>query len=300
MARGGFFMRATMYRLNGIARSHWTAFAGALASILGFLLYLWETMTQKPTHALSIGLVIVGISLFLLALLYTIYIRQENDALRDMSTNLHIINHNYRDIIHSTFAANNPIGSRRDLVKIEREVLHATCQRISEIFTRLLHGRPCVVTVKLITTGTHGARICKTYIRSDANCERERYGPDEFQVGTNKNTALDTALMLPEPGKCAHFHSADLTADHHYQNERAHWQNFYRSAIVVPIRYVDNRRIGHPDASQDLGFLSVDTLSRNWLNNGSHVQLLAAFADQMYYFMSLMRGRFNLQPAGGD
>jgi hypothetical protein len=42
--------------------------------------------------------------------------------------------------------------------------------------------------------------------------------------------------------------------------------------------------------SQDfeiLGFLKVETMFKNRLNDTYHVQILAAFADQMYTFLSL-------------
>jgi len=57
---------------------------------------------------------------------------------------------------------------------------------------------------------------------------------------------------------------------------------------------MDGSRLGQPDQSQDLGFLCVDTLSRNRLNEGYHVELMSAFADQMYNFLSLMRGRYTV------
>jgi hypothetical protein len=45
---------------------------------------------------------------------------------------------------------------------------------------------------------------------------------------------------------------------------------------------------------RQLGFLAVDTMSENRLNNTYQMQMLAAYAHQMYNFMSLMRGKYSL------
>jgi hypothetical protein len=81
-----------------------------------------------------------------------------------------------------------------------------------------------------------------------------------------------------------------------YRNERQDWKNFYRSAIVVPIRFVNRPAVG-PVVSDDIGFLSVDTKSTHRLNDDYHLEYLAGLADQMYNFMSLMRGKYAVQPS---
>src|SRR5262249_51871369 len=115
----------------------------------------------------------------------------------------------------------------------------------------------------------------------------------QFRLKTGENTAFDQALRYTA-GRTNHFFAADLNVDKMYRNERQDWKEFYQSAIVVPIRYVDPAKIGQADASDDIGFLAVDTKSRNSLNGGYQVELLASFADQMYNFMSLMRGKFGV------
>jgi hypothetical protein len=89
-----------------------------------------------------------------------------------------------------------------------------------------------------------------------------------------------------------------LTKLKDYANERINWKKHYVSALVVPIRYVDVGKIGQPDCSDDLGFLCIDTLTPNRLKNEWHLALLSAFADQLYNFMSLMRGKYRLLQSG--
>lgn len=62
--------------------------------------------------------------------------------------------------------------------------------------------------------------------------------------------------------------------------------------LSLPIRAVKQGHRGNPDGYDDVGYLCLDTMSQNRLNGTYHVQLMAAFADQMYNFISLMRGKY--------
>jgi hypothetical protein len=165
------------------------------------------------------------------------------------------------------------------------------------MFNSFTHA-DCMVTVKLIKKEDDGRLSCGTYARSQTNCERDRVEPLSFTINAGQNTAFDEAIRY-SPGRVSHFYSCDLVELDRagkYQNQRPNWENFYQSAIVVPIRYINVQRAGAPGASDDIGFLCVDTTSTNRLNDGFHVQLLAALADQMYNFMSLMRGKYQSSP----
>ena len=140
-----------------------------------------------------------------------------------------------------------------------------------------------------------GRVFCATYQRSEENCERDAWSPKEFEVKTGLNTAFDRALIYA-PAKISHFHSPDLTKEKDYRNQRDNWSHIYQSAIVVPIRCIDHSKVGTKNESDDLGFLCIDTLSTNRLNDTWHIELMASFADQMYNFVSLMRGRYALTP----
>ena len=226
------------------------------------------------------------------------FLSLENKNLKECATTLHRINHNYRDVLHDMFGkAGSPQAAKE---AVEQRMLKAACEKIAEIFS-LLIGTKCIVTVKLITKHSDGKDRCHTLARSELNSERDQ-SLVHYEINTGKNPAFDTARRY-NPSGPSHFFSSDLVNDYQenkYTNERLDWQRFYRSAIVVPIRYVNYPAIGSEGALNELGFLAVDTMVTGKLNNSFHIQFLAAFADQMYNFMSLMRGRYSLLPHSVD
>ena len=206
---------------------------------------------------------------------------KENRAFRDCIKVLHRINHDYRDTLSAIFkhgAHRFDQNEYRDYVtQSERKIIKSVCQKIAKIYSSFTHGS-CTVTVKLVTRVAE-KMFCETYERSEENCDRDT-GPSRiFEINTGANTAFDEAIKYAT-GKVSHFHSEDLTTNGSYRNQRDHWSDFYQSCIVVPIRCVNPDKIGTKDCSDDIGFLCVDTLSDNRLNNTWHVELLAAFADQ--------------------
>lgn len=215
-----------------------------------------------------------------------------NKSLRRIGYYIHRINHAYRDTLYGCFGDNSSKKNTQELAEIAKNTLKSVCQNIAKIYSSELKGRDCTVTIKLITKDEKGGASCGTYVRSEEDSRRDQSPPFVYAVGTGANTAFDSALRIGQAGKCSHFYSGDLTKDDTYNNQRSHWDNFYRSTIVVPIRRLNPHKLGLPDASDDIGFLSVDTMSRNRLNDEHHVELLAAFADQMYNFFCLMQGKY--------
>jgi hypothetical protein len=146
-----------------------------------------------------------------------------------------------------------------------------------------------VVTVKLAVV--EGDQLyCFTWARSHTEIYREEAPGTKYSLLTRRNTGFDEALEL-RGGRPSFFFSPDLWADKNYQNERDGWQRLYRSAIVVPIRRVFDRQKPRIDL---IGLLCVDTTSANRLNCTYCVEFLAAFADQMYNFLSILRGYYTL------
>lgn len=82
-----------------------------------------------------------------------------------------------------------------------------------------------------------------------------------------------------------------------YKNQRQEYPRFYRSAIVVPFRGHNKGREGTDQEYDLVGYLCVDTKSVNWLNDGYHLQIMMSLANQMYNFMSLMRGKYTVAVA---
>jgi hypothetical protein len=227
----------------------------------------------------------------------------ENPQLVQCATILHRINHMYRDLLSKLFRIHKGETLLYSLEAAERDTLQAACQKIADMFSLLISHR-CIVTVKLIRVdtpvGEGQVSYCSTLARSELTSERDQI-PIKYEINTGKNTAFDTALRF-DSSRVSHFFSPDLekdAAEGKYCNQRQDWKRFYRSAIVVPIRSVNYEAIGSANAFDELGFLAVDCMGRNVLNDGLHLQFLASFADQMYNFMSLMRGKYSL-PAEGS
>jgi hypothetical protein len=273
------------------------AFFGALASIAGFFWFIYDKFSPAPSEILELIILLV-VALILGALFYfSIRVRQENAALRRTAATIHKINHDYRDALSKMFGGNHPVTDEVARIQCERETLQAVCQSAARIFNSFTHA-DCMVTIKLIDRDTNGSLTCQTYVRSQLNCERDIYPSPPYEINTGRNTAFDEALRF-SAGAISHFYSADLTEmakSGRYRNQRDNWSEYYQSAMVVPIRYVNPQKAGRRDASDDIGFLSIDTLSKYRLNNEYHLHFLAAFADQMYNFMSLMRGGYKVLP----
>jgi hypothetical protein len=197
----------------------------------------------------------------------------------------HRINHIYRNSLCELFVDNPQEYTD------PRETLGTICNHIGNIF-KLLTGSDCQITIKLIAEEiSNNTKIlyCQTYARNGGKNVRDE-PPIKYIV--KNNTAFTTASNYQGGDRISHYWSADLTKDTNYCSDRLDYLKFYTSVIVVPIRYVsknDHRHI------YDTGFLTVDTLETNRLNDYSHVLLLASFADQCYNYLSLVRGKYRLK-----
>lgn len=279
--------------IHDAAASPWAVLAGTIASVSSFCWVVYDKIIATVPGALSIFVFVVCITFFTSVGVYSAVIRRRVGAFQNAMKRIHRINHDYRDVLHATFHSDQPDTEQQKLLRAEEHALRSVCQQINGIFESLV-GRSCMVTIKLITKQSSGARHCSTYIRSEENCERDREEPGDYVVGKWNNTAFDQALLPSEAGRCSHFFAPNLTSEKNYNNERQHWERFYRSVIVVPIRSITPAERGVPDQYDDVGFLCVDTMSRNRLNGSYHVEILSAFADQMYNFLSLMRRKYTL------
>jgi hypothetical protein len=285
-------------RLHDFFANIHVAWCGSAASIISLVCYAYETL--KPTGWRLLALICFGIAAAAFAgvAIYSIRVRQENKQFREACKTLHRINHDYRDTLSATFSGAAHTPDLATAAKFsELRTLKSACQKIAKIYSGLTHC-DCTVTVKLITNEA-GNTFCETHARSEEISERDCSQPARFEVKTGLNTAFDKALVY-NAGKISHFFSADLQAEAkagHYRNQRDNWSDYYLCAIIVPIRCVTVPKNGTPIASDDIGFLCVDTTSPHRLNDDYHLELLAGFADQMYNFMSLMRGKYIL-PGG--
>ncbi len=289
-----FIMTRNMRRICDFCANVYVAFLGSLASILALLWFVFERLNPS-TLIWGITVPIAVICLFAIGI-YSVSVRKENIHFRTLIWILHRINHTYRDALSSVFRYAAPTDNTKDSIesgiKLERDTLQSVCANLASLYGGFTH-RSCTVTIKLITR-SGGKAYCETYARSEHISNRDQGTPRLFEINTGANTAFDRAIMYVPGGKISHFYSADLTKEPDYHNQRDRWADYYRSVIVVPIRSVNPLLIGSKDGKDDIGFLCVDTLSENRLNDRWHLEMLAAFADQMYNFISLMRGNYAL------
>ena len=266
-----------------------TIFSATFCTIGSFVYLVYDKISNLYPSNYSITIFILSISFFILVHLLTVRVQNQNNALKDIAKIMHEINHIYRDKLYEVFHSENPIDSSTKLINHEKETLKAVLERVSMMFTSLT-GRKCTATVKIIVLDDGGKLYCHTYVRSIEKSPRDTNPPEKFEVGTGKNTAFDRALLnsLDNP---SHFYSPDLSKEDEYNNERQNYKKFYISTIVVPVRYCPNNSAKQPDV---MGFLCIDTIARNRLNNREHLHLLSAIADQMYNFTSLMRGKYSV------
>jgi hypothetical protein len=285
-------MKQINRQMSIVATNPWFVVVGGVTSIVGFMAYLYEKVDPQFS---GLGKLAFGFSLALLMLgyHYSIRVRVENLALRDMAKHFYEINEIYKSELRSSFFGPRPVTNQDALLTAEVKALRAVCQRTAQIFARAIH-RDCMVTVKLVTR-ENGRLSAHTYARSQELSGRDQPERAKFSVGTGRNTGFDQALISKADGRPSYFFSPDLSkvpAD--YSNERQHFLKFYRSTLVVPIR--GQKSSGHdPDADLDhIGYLCVDTRSAHRLNDNNHLYMLAALGHQMYNFMSLMRGRYTV------
>ena len=281
-------MVKSMSVVHQIAGSPVTVLVGTITSVLS-LAWVTAAFLSETSMVLSVIVMILSFGIFFSLSAYSIRVRNMNFGLKAIAGHIHRINHIYRDVLYECFAGVDPVTNEDDLLQQEMKTIRSVCQRIQNMFSQLLF-RECLVTVKLITKDDDGKSYCTTYERSQEKCERDNSCVQAYDVGTQINTAFDKALEMRHDNACSRFYGADLLSDASYNNQRPHWEKFYRSAIVVPIRN-PSISLKSQDAD-DLGFLCVDTMSRNRLNDTYHVDMLAAFGDQMFNFFSLMRGTY--------
>jgi hypothetical protein len=284
-------MTRSMHLFHDAAENKWVVFLGTIASILSFVLAL---RTEFKSIPIDFGLAFV-ITAFFATAFYSVRVREQILAWQKVCPLIHNINHTYRDVLSAAFGEQVVNTDADSGQKSERATVMVACQKIASIFSAITL-RECTVTVKLINKNPNNVWVCQTYARSDLNSVRDQNRLMNFSINTGENTAFDSALALAPCG-ISHFFSADLSKmkkDGLYRNQRDDFERYYRSALVVPIRCRDNQKAGQPGASNDIGFLCVDTLSTNRLNDRYHLALLAALADQLYNYLSLTRGHYLL------
>jgi hypothetical protein len=284
-----------------VAQNPWVNLVATVATVASFAWLLYDK-AQAPGAARSwtpIILFTIGLGVFAGFNFFSFRVKKALQDSTRIPHHLHRINHLYRESLSRVCGSFNASPVDEDGLKQEQTMtLTQVCEHIAEIFERLT-SKECHVAIKLLQKDADGL-YCETYTRNGGKNERDDVPPKRFRVLTGENTGFDRALLVTAGTKPSHFWSPDLTpgVEKDYQNQRQKFWEAYKSTIVVPIRYVIPSRKGQKDGTDDIGFLCVDTLSRHRLNDGSHVEMLASFADQMYNYISIMRRSYKLLAQG--
>ena len=284
-------MQAAQKNIETVATNPWFIVVSAIASIASFAWLLYDKAKENVPWISTIVL-FVSLILLVVGYVFSLKVRGENIALRGLSEIFCEINKLYRDKLRESFAKEDPSYDPVDLAAEEKSVLQAVCQRIENIFSRVT-GRNCMVTIKLLTK-ENGKVFAETYVRSQQLCDRDNPCQLKYSVGTGKNTSFDEAAKKRADGRPQHYFSPNLLKENGYSNERQHYDRFYKSTLVVPILGINRGKEETPEEFDHVGFLCVDTLAVNHLNDGYHLYMLSALATQMYNFMSLMRGKYTV------
>lgn len=282
-------MNLAAKKLNFIATNPWFVVAGGISSIIAFIWFLYDKTLTEPSIAYTVYLIVV-VLIVTTGYVYSIKVRFENIALRHIAETFSNINNIYKYTLQKMFGGSSANADPINLMTEEERALRSVCQRIENVFSRVIN-RDCLVTIKLVTS-SNNTNYADTYIRSLDNCERDRPNMEKYKIDAESNSAFFKAIQQRSDGKPPHFYSGDLEKEKDYCNERQHYSRYYKSAIVVPI--MGSAGVNSGDKQDLIGFLSVDTLSTNRLNNNYHLHMLSSLASQIYNFMSLMRGKYTV------
>ncbi len=278
------------------AKNDYVTALSLIVSFVSFGVVMRDILMGTTPKVSSIIIMIVALLFFAAINLYSLRVRGDNQNLEEIAKYFREINSNYRETLFTSFWGKSESLSIDDRLLAEKNTLKAVCQNIARIFSKLLYGKECTVTVKLLTKEDDGISYATTYVRNHESSERDVDDHGKYEVNTGRNSGLDQALKNSPAGKLSCFHSADLSKEKDYTNQRSDYLNWYKSTIVVPIRCPLKRGEREP---QNYGFLTVDTMTRHRLNNGHHVVMLSSLAEQMFNFMALMRGDYHIAAEEG-
>lgn len=263
---------------------------------------IWMLQTAGKIPKLQWGNALLTHSFFaiLSLIIYGIVLITGNfRRLRDSFAKVHDVNHQYRNYLAATSAkllmidgANRTHEVHALLTRTEKEATAKVLRIISDQF-RMLINRDVVTTLWLHDPSTN------SYIEQETSAngvDADRPFRELERYHLNRNSIF--CHNRKKKGRCCHYFTADLSESQEsaegYHDQRPNYQEYYKSLLCVPIRFRVETDAGGKTEEDLLGFLQVDTKSRNRLNDREHLYLLAAYADQLYNFLSLVRRNFIL------
>jgi len=285
-------------KIRSAATNPWFALVCGVATIAGLILTLALAVWPEALRAERLGPQIVpfvpylqalaGVAAVLVCIFLTFVVyhwAQAQNAIKITFEKRHEISHVYRNQYAAQVLRLSVATTTRGIehhAGMEVDAISTVTQKIALMYRELL-GAPCMAEV-FLCDWVKNVEVCRVVARSENGTARDRNGDQDFTIRQDLNTAFVDARKTHPSGGTSHFLSGDLQklADAgNYHDERKNWRHLYQSRLVVPIRY--------QRGNQEIGFLSVDTRSRNRLNHTFHVELLASLADDMYMFLHVTR-----------
>ena len=248
-----------------------------------------EETVQLPHYFSVVPTVLILYVLMSIVIYSVLKLLDENKRYKSTFDLFHEINHVYRQALAGSTAKLLSINSSERqkineiLLTAERDTLNSVVRLVSSIFNRLTN-RDTTTTIWLYDTVT---RQCSEYISCKDNISSQRERNTRKSYDFNDNDFL--AKCVHKEGKCCHFFDSNLKKARKlrkYADQRPNNDQIYQAILTVPIRYVNDGQ------EHIIGYLQIDQKSANHLNNVEHLFILAACADQMYNFFSIIRKNF--------
>jgi hypothetical protein len=205
-------------------------------------------------------------------------IEQESLRIKSSFQRLHQISHKLRDALHDTIDKKAKPGFDKKHEQQNRNtVLNAVCNDISELFNEVTEDRSlaCIrlMSAKHTTPPTAFLEgFCNNHIAAGKGMIRT--------IDVSKHTRYEKVHTVQRSTNTLHYFCADVEEEIRKKNyyDPDYQQEPYGSTIVVPIRCVN-------EPTSFLGFLKIQTDQPKRLNDGWHVELLAALADEIFLFL---------------
>ena len=264
-----------------------TNIAVMMAAVTAFCLLFGFLLFGNVSALTRAELVVAALFLSVCVVLQigTFLVFRQNRSWRQVPFYLHSINHLFRDVLTSLFFKNSTPVTEDQLIDVEQQVLDKACSAMGELF-RVLIGRRCQVTLYLIRDNS-----CFIWACNEQNVDRQRWVEQSFLISKDSNTRFQRILELIENKKKPIYFSRDILKENQYHDSLPDAKSFYRTVIVVPVKCTISADSGKQE-SRILGFLTLDSKSPGRLNDDYHAEFLAAFADQIFNFISVMRSYF--------
>ncbi len=211
----------------------------------------------------------------------------KNRAYRQTFEKIHKINHFYREkLAHSSLVllAASKL-EQEEVTKFLHSVQRTGCEKVCSYIKSIFEG--IVGTEVHITLWLYqdSVKSCEIFTSTD---DRREAGTT-VQISDCEYLQFDKTSSKNHPHAKSYFHQNTKKAKS-FLDGFPESKEFYKSILVIPIHF--EGKINDEILHDRLGFLQADCKSANHLNNREHAELLAAFADQFYNFLSIMKQNY--------